>query len=249
MKLDYISVNKYSMTPLYDQIRTSILEAIKNGTLVPGDKLPTEEEICKHFGVSRPVVRQAYSELTKDGYLARERGKGTFVREIDNRGIFMQRITTFKEEMQMLGKEPKTIVLKTEVLDFDVALFRKLDIPEDGSCYYLERMRYSDGKAFEHCINYLPLDRFPGLEKYDFGENSLYEILRSEYEVIITRAKRSIRAERVKPKLAEYLEISKNSAILVIESLVYDQYDRPVEVSVESIAGDCHRYDFEVFNN
>ena len=60
-KLDYIKINKYSSVPLYEQIRQCIIEAIQKGILKPGQKLPTEECICKACGVSRPVVRQAYT--------------------------------------------------------------------------------------------------------------------------------------------------------------------------------------------
>ena len=51
--MDYITINKYSLVPLYSQLKESIKEAIQNGTLKPGDKLPTEHEICNHFNLSR----------------------------------------------------------------------------------------------------------------------------------------------------------------------------------------------------
>ena len=40
--MDYITINKYSLVPLYSQLKESIKEAIQNGILKPGDKLPTE---------------------------------------------------------------------------------------------------------------------------------------------------------------------------------------------------------------
>lgn len=247
MDLSYININKYSAVPLYDQIRASVLEAIKSGILKPGDKVPTEDDICKAFKVSRPVVRQAYSELTKDGYVARERGRGTFVKEIDNRGIFMQSVSSFNEEMTILGKIPRTEVLRSEIIDYDAKIFSKLNITAGTECYHAERMRYSDDKPFEHIDNYLSLDKYPGLNEFDFGKNSLYDVLRKKYDVHFSKARRSIRAAKAIPKVAEYLDIPKNSAILVIESIVYDQYDKPVEFCIESISGDSHRFDFDVY--
>ena len=62
--MDYITINKYSLVPLYSQLKESIKEAIQNGTLKPGDKLPTEHEICNHFNLSRTVTRAAEHLLT-----------------------------------------------------------------------------------------------------------------------------------------------------------------------------------------
>ena len=46
--MDYITINKYSLVPLYSQLKESIKEAIQNGILKPGDKLPTEHESVKN---------------------------------------------------------------------------------------------------------------------------------------------------------------------------------------------------------
>lgn len=247
--IDYIKVNKYSSVPLYDQIRSSLEEAIKGGKLKAGDKLPTEEEVCKYFAISRPVVRQAYSELIKAGLIVRERGRGTFVKELDNRQLFMKHVISFHEEMRLQGKVPYTKMLESGFWKEDDRIFSVLKIPEGGRCYYLERLRYGDGRPFEHVYNYLPYERFPGLEKYDFGKNSLYETLKADYGVKIVRAHRSLQATRATAKQAELLGLPRSATLLVIESAVYDQNDQPVELSIESIAGDSHRYDFDVYND
>ena len=53
--MDYITINKYSLVPLYSQLKESIKEAIQNGILKPGDKLPTEHEICNHLICQEPL--------------------------------------------------------------------------------------------------------------------------------------------------------------------------------------------------
>ena len=78
--MDYITINKYSLVPLYSQLKESIKEAIQNGILKPGDKLPTEHEICNHFNLSRTVTRQAFYELMSEGYIVRYKSRGTFVK-------------------------------------------------------------------------------------------------------------------------------------------------------------------------
>ena len=64
---------------LSDQLYGQILDQIVAGVLNEGDRLPPEKEICKMFGVSRPVVRDALLRLRADGLLRARQGSGTFV--------------------------------------------------------------------------------------------------------------------------------------------------------------------------
>ncbi len=58
-----------------------IAERIGNGLLSPGDRVPTEPELMREFGVSRTVVREAMSRLQASGLVATRQGVGTFVLE------------------------------------------------------------------------------------------------------------------------------------------------------------------------
>lgn len=64
---------------LADQLYGQILEQIASGALRPGDKLPSENQICRSFQVSRPTVREALMRLHADGLVATRQGSGTFV--------------------------------------------------------------------------------------------------------------------------------------------------------------------------
>ena len=69
IELNGIQLDKTSAVPLYEQLRKALLEAITSGKLSAGTKLPTEEELCAQFGISRPVARQAYNMLIEDGFV------------------------------------------------------------------------------------------------------------------------------------------------------------------------------------
>ena len=99
--MDYITINKYSLVPLYSQLKESIKEAIQNGILKPGDKLPTEHEICNHFNLSRTVTRQAFYELMSEGYIVRYKSRGTFVNQQSKENVFFKEIISFNDEMKM----------------------------------------------------------------------------------------------------------------------------------------------------
>ncbi len=65
---------------LADQIYESIIQEIAEGKLTQGQKLPTEASLCKSFGVSRPVLREALARLKADGLLIGRQGSGNYVR-------------------------------------------------------------------------------------------------------------------------------------------------------------------------
>ena len=65
--------------PLYEQLRVALRERLDSGVLDPGERLPSEAELCRKYGVSRITVRRAVDELVEEGILERRQGKGTFV--------------------------------------------------------------------------------------------------------------------------------------------------------------------------
>ena len=75
-----IAVSRSSAVPLHVQIRRAIQERIASGELGPGDRLPTEHEYARTFGVSIAPVRQALLDLADAGLVVRQKGRGTFVR-------------------------------------------------------------------------------------------------------------------------------------------------------------------------
>ena len=66
-------------TPLYEQVRRAVEALIDSGDLSPGDRLPSEPDLCRRFGVSRITARRAMNELARMGLVIRRSGLGTFV--------------------------------------------------------------------------------------------------------------------------------------------------------------------------
>jgi DNA-binding GntR family transcriptional regulator len=85
--MHYIRLNQFSKTPLYRQLKDSIKEAIISGIVQHGDMLPSEQDIMRDFAVSATVVKSAYRELKKQGFILSYKGKGTFVHY--PQGIFL----------------------------------------------------------------------------------------------------------------------------------------------------------------
>ena len=78
-KVCFCALNRQSFVPLYQQIKDLLLDRIEHGELAAGDVIPSEAQRKTAFKVSRLTVRQALYELRVEGYVIREKGRGTFV--------------------------------------------------------------------------------------------------------------------------------------------------------------------------
>lgn len=76
-----LELDRKSGVPLYIQLKHSIMDLIKAGSLKVGIKMPTERELSQKLKVSRNTVSSAYKELEQEGVLKSYQGRGTFVAE------------------------------------------------------------------------------------------------------------------------------------------------------------------------
>lgn len=249
MNYEFIQINKYSPVPLYEQLKSCLIKAIRCGTLTPGQKLPTEYELCSKFGISRPVVRQAYGELNRLGLLERKRGSGSFVGSNKDWGIYLMQLVSFREELVMLGMTPGTDLLKKEILPYQPEIFEKLELDPTQYCLHLKRMRYADKQPFSFIENFVPMNLFPEIEAHDYAAESLYQVMKDVYCINPVKAIRSIHAEIIDPAQANLFHIEKGSPVHMLESIAYDQFERPIDYSIETYPGNTHRFNFVVYRD
>ncbi len=74
-----MNIDKNSPVPQYYQLETWLEEQIDQGIFREDEKIPTEEELARMTGLSRPTIRHAIQNLVNKGYLSRKRRLGTFV--------------------------------------------------------------------------------------------------------------------------------------------------------------------------
>ncbi|MBN1265215.1 MAG: GntR family transcriptional regulator [Anaerolineales bacterium] len=223
-------INHNDPMPLYYQLEKVIKEAISIGELKPGDLLPTEPELMDIFSISRATVRHAIQNLENEGYLRKERAKGTFIKYPPIQKNFLGNLKCFSEEMQRKGIPHSTTVLKNEIIKAEASISEKLQVQIGSEIFYLKRLRKVDSSPILIVESYLPYDLFPGIEKEDFNQNSLYDTMESRYKILLCRGHRVIEPKIVRSgETMELLEIEPGTCISAIESTIYNTDNRPVE--------------------
>jgi GntR family transcriptional regulator len=231
-------INKNIPIPIYYQLMQLIRGSIETGQLKPADSIPTEIEMMKQYGISRATVRQALMHLVNEGYIRRIKAKGTFVNEPPARSRFIGTLKGFSEEMRQKGLPHSTKVMEKSVLPAPALVAEKLQIASGGQVFYLKRLRFVQGDPVLIAESYLPASICEGIEKEDFEDSSLYDVLESGYGLVLHHGRREF--EPVMPgskEEAQLLGITMRTPILYVESVVYTESDTPVEYVEIKIRG------------
>lgn len=232
-------LDKNSPVPLYYQLYTILLNKIREGELKPGDMLPTELVMVEAYGVSRATVRQAILDLARNGYVVREKSKGTFVKDFGHNVGYRDRIKGFTAR----SSRDDMIPLTTKVLEQGVVLPSKLvmealRLSPGEKAFYLRRVRNIRGEPNTYVEDWLPYRICPGIEKNDFTNASLYQTLEAQHGLIPHHAVRTFECcfPDVEEQIRE-LRIRKSTPLLRCTSYVYDANDDPVEFYIAVVNG------------
>jgi DNA-binding transcriptional regulator YhcF (GntR family) len=80
---DWVRLDQHASGPLFDQLRTQVIDGVRDGRLAPGTRLPTVRELAGQLGLAVNTVARAYRELESAGILETRGRFGTFVARVD----------------------------------------------------------------------------------------------------------------------------------------------------------------------
>jgi GntR family transcriptional regulator len=235
-----VLLSKHLPVPLYHQLKTILLERVKNGELKANDKLPSEDEIAEQYGISKATVRQAIGELAIEGLIRREQGRGTYVSEQKiEQGP--RALTGFTEEMRKRGLCSTSKVLKQRVIKASSDVAERLGINEGEQVFELTRLRLADGEPMGLQTALIPLALAPGLSEEHFESASLYEILETKYGLVASRAQETHTAILLESREAKLLKAKLGAPALAAERVTYLADRRPFEMVHSVMRGDRYK--------
>jgi GntR family transcriptional regulator len=217
-------IDKTIPTPMYYQLQQILREKIEKGVWKPGDMIPTEKEVMEKYNVSRTTARQAILALVNDGYLSREKSKGTIVARSTGRMKLVGSLISFSEEISQKGMEHFSHTLDQRVVSANSDIAAKLQINENDPVYYLKRIRYLEGRPYIMDEHLIPYRLVPGIELKYQDNSSLYQFLEGQYGLDLHHGQ--ITFEPVTPpskEMMDLLEIHSNTNLIFAERIVYNE--------------------------
>lgn len=213
-------------------VRHYILRLIEQKQLDYQSKLPAERMLCTRFNITRITLRQALSQLESEGLIYRIHHKGWFVSP--PRILYDPTINlSFTELVLKQNSEPLNRILSTNSIPASQWLKKLFQLSEDKTkIYCIRRLRSVDGRAVmvEHL--YLNALYCKGLLDVQL-EQSVTEILKSQYNVIITRSSIRLHSTALSAEQAEALNVATGTSAIYVIRTSYDQYDNIVEIDQE----------------
>jgi DNA-binding GntR family transcriptional regulator len=202
--------------PRYRKLYETIRKHIFGGIYKEGDLLPSENELCSLYGMTRPTVRQSLAALAHDGLIIKHQGKGSIVhRQRREIGILSISGTTSAVGS---GNLRTRIITKPLIKSWDDDfMFPLSDLERESGCIYIERLRLLDGKPIFYDISYIANINLPRITSRQFEDRSLFQILRDKYQVEIKGGEQRIKAIPASAKISRFLKIRNGEPVLHLE--------------------------------
>jgi len=236
------SLNKKTPIPLYYQLKEILSEYISQHQ--ERVVIPTENDLCSFFSISRTTVRQALNELTSEESIERHKSKGSFSIPKKTNQNFLQVLESFNDEMHEKGLIPATEVLTLTFTKATAQIAEKLSIAKGSDVVLLVRLRKTDAIPMVLVTTYLPANynNLRDIVNEDMVNQSMYAVMREKFHTVPVRTTRFIEAKSAGKFESEELHIPQKSAMLVVETIASDEHDVPIEFSRASYRGDKNRF-------
>jgi GntR family transcriptional regulator len=221
------TINKSDGIPLYVKIRQSLHDDIVNKVLLPGQKIPSEDELAAKHGVSRMTVRQSISDLIDEGLLYRRHGVGTFVAH-SHVVRDQRRLTNLLEGSEQSEVNLNVQVLIADILPARLRVAQALSLNEGDLVFRVKTLRTTDGVPITVHDAYVPYKIYPQLLQEDLEAHHLWDIFEA-HGFRVKRALQQLEAREADEELSNLLQIEIGSPIFYKERTVYLDDGTPVE--------------------
>ncbi len=202
--------------PYYRQLYEVIRKQIIDGIYKTNDLLPSENQLCTQYSITRPTVRHALDALLHEGMIKKHKGKGSIVCGPPN-GIG---ILSISGTTSALGRHN----LRTRILSRPIVMqwpdpfiFPLSEEFRRSGCIFIERLRLVNDIPVFYDLNYLPNINLPRFCNRKFDDHSLFDILRKAYQIEVKSGEQRIRAIRAEEKVYHYLNIPVGNPVLHLQ--------------------------------
>lgn len=216
--------------PLPTLLTEFLQEAVRDGRLRPGERLPAESDFAEQLGVSRATWRAAVQSLVAQGILERRHGVGTFV--ADNALLAIEEgletLTSTTEVIRKHGFEPGTVEFEVETIPASSWLSETLHIDRDTPILHISRTRTANQRPVIHCEEYISTTLLsPKQLPDDQTDWSLYHLITATGESLAS-AVCNITAVAADELIAHKLDVPVNFPLLLMQQTHLNDENEPI---------------------
>ncbi len=229
--------------PRYMQVAEDLRQAISSGRYVPGNQMPTENELCALYDVSRFTVREALRTLQEDGLISRKRGSGTIVEAAGGPRKLRQKLSSVSDLLQYAA-DTSFDFKYVGMARADERLVRLLGCLQNST--WIEFSGTRRAANFERVLCHTEVflhQRFNDAPaRLDPGGDTIFRQLESHYGISISRVTQEFQAVPAGKLEARALKVDLHSPCLRIVRTYWDENNEAAEYSVNTHPGDLFSY-------
>ncbi|WP_194245562.1 phosphonate metabolism transcriptional regulator PhnF [Tabrizicola fusiformis] len=223
---------------LWSEIADTLAADLARGAYRPGERLPSEAELARRFGVNRHTLRRALARLTAEGKLFPRRGAGVFVADHAMTDYPLGRRVRFSQAVSAAGQTATRRFSRIETRGADAEEAQNLALPPGTPVHVVEGVSLADTTPLAAFRSVFPAGRFPGLPARLGETGSITLALQAEGLTDYTRAQTRIVAKVAGAALAARLMLAEGAPVLRTRAVNVDGTGQPVEYGTTWFAGD-----------
>lgn len=233
-----------SAVPLYVQLEQILSSKITGGEWQPNQRIPSENELNRMYGLSRMTVRGVLTKLVNDGLLLRVPGKGTYVAPTKISAV-SPAYRGIREQLEALGYSTTTRLVSFEREAATSVVRDRLGLARGDEVFVIVRVRSVQGEPISLHRSHVPASLAPGLDGHDVVSDQLCVILEKSYGLPMRHVREHLEAVAVSAAEAKQLDMHRGDPALLLHDVVSDGDERPFEYSTIVFRGDRLRLTFD----
>jgi GntR family transcriptional regulator len=233
-------IDRDSYEPAYAQLVRLLRNQVAQGRLLPGDRLPSEAQLCRRYQVSPMTVRRAINILADQGVVSAEQGRGTFVRpvELGAASFHLQQLQDLFDD-----KENTTVkLLQARIAPADEQVAQQLRLVAGQRTIFMRRLILARGQPAFYHREYLVYDPCRPVVEAEMGVTALQGLFGGTGETVLKRGELSVAATLLTDEEANLLLAAPPMAGFRIEHVFFDFDDRPISWGWFVCRGDRLRF-------
>ena len=226
-----INLINNSSSYLYEQVSNYLEILIDKGSLNPGAKIPSEQELCSLFDTSRITVRRAIKELSDKGILEAVHGKGTFVSAKAKKEVHLLEFGGFSDGLGGNKSSFSKRILSKNLRMADEAEMFIFQRTEPFEVFTLIREVFDSEEPFSLDFATFPHDLYPDIMDKVNNNVSTFDLARKEYHIHFKKVRKVIEFLSGDEEAAKILSLPINTPLIMVKKTIFDDQDRPVHYS------------------